>query len=315
MRILCTLFFLLLLISCRQAPTDRASAETTAAVPSDTVDSAVVKFPLPQVPALLTGAEERQGYALKHFWEAYDFADTTAHNRAVGEQGMAEFIGLLDMASEPLAEESIKKYLAACMSDQSLRAYHTTLVRHYLGNPDSPLRNDALYERFLVLSKRYYTADDVAERERCAFELEMLRLNRVGTLAADFTFVSRDGSRSRLYNIVSPYTLIIFTDPTCDKCQQQLPQMVGQKLLSHPDLAVVALYPDEDMDSWQQHPKALPAHWIDAYSPEGEVMSTPLYHLPALPSLYLLDAEKHVLLRDASVAELLQYLTAHLPQQ
>jgi hypothetical protein len=44
-------------------------------------------------------------------------------------------------------------------------------------------------------------------------------------------------------------------------------------------------------------------------------MSTPLYHLPALPSLYLLDAEKHVLLRDASVAELLQYLTAHLPQQ
>ena len=41
-------------------------------------------------------------------------------------------------------------------------------------------------------------------------------------------------------------------------------------------------------------------------------MFTPLYYLPALPSLYLLDAEKHVLLLDASLPDLLKYLDEHL---
>ena len=41
-------------------------------------------------------------------------------------------------------------------------------------------------------------------------------------------------------------------------------------------------------------------------------MTVPLDPLPALPSLYLLDAEKRVLLRDASLDELLQYLDKHL---
>lgn len=314
MRILCTLFFLLLLISCRQTPTNRVSADTAAAVPADTVDSAVVKFPLPQVPALLTGTEERLDYALKHFWEAYDFADTTAYNRAVGEQGVADFLGLIGMADEALVGEAIKIYLDACMPVKVSREYHTTLMRHYLGNAESPLRNDALYEQFLVQSQTYYTATDVAERERTAYELQMLRLNRVGSIAKDFSLIRRDGTRGHLFDIASPYTLIVFTDPTCDKCQAQLSQMVDLPQLKHSKLSVVLLYPDVDTDVWRKTPKALPAQWIDAYSPQGEVMTVPLYHLPALPSLYLLDAEKRVLLRDASLDELLQYLDKHLAQ-
>ena len=314
MRILCTLFFLLLLISCRQTPTDRASADTAAAEPADTVDSAVVKFPLPQVPALLTGTRERLDYALKHFWEAYDFADTTVYNRAVGEQGVADFLGLLGMADEALSNAAIGLYLEACMPVKASRDYHFPLMRHYLGNAESPLRNDALYEQFLIQSQAYYTATDVAERERTAFDLQMLRLNRVGSIARDFTFVGRDGTCGHLFAINSPYTLIIFTDPICDKCQALLSQMLDLPQLRHPDLAVVSLYPDVDTDVWRKTPKALPAQWIDAYSPEGEIVEAPLYHLPALPSLYLLDAEKRVLLRDAKLDELLQYLDKHLAQ-
>jgi hypothetical protein len=35
-------------------------------------------------------------------------------------------------------------------------------------------------------------------------------------------------------------------------------------------------------------------------------MHRPLYHLPRLPALYLLDAEKHVLVKDGSLEEVVE---------
>ena len=53
-------------------------------------------FPFPAIPEVLTSPEDRKAYLLTHYWEQFDFADTTlVNNRDVTEQGFVNFIALL----------------------------------------------------------------------------------------------------------------------------------------------------------------------------------------------------------------------------
>ena len=48
--------------------------------------------------------------------------------------------------------------------------------------------------------------------------------------------------------------------------------------------------------------------WIDAYDAEQTILNQNLYDLKAIPTLYLLDKDKKVLLKDASVGQIEVYL-------
>ena len=70
-------------------------------------------------------------------------------------------------------------------------------------------------------------------------------------------------------------------------------------------LAILTLYPDADITAWREHLSELPAGWINAYD-KGMVLTTErLYNLNAIPSLYLLDRDKRVVIKDGtSVADI-----------
>lgn len=81
---------------------DEASAQTD--------QKREVTFPFPQIPALLTDAEQRKEYLLKHYWDNFDFSDTLlVNNRSVSEQGWVNQLGLL--ASGPVPEAWIEESL------------------------------------------------------------------------------------------------------------------------------------------------------------------------------------------------------------
>jgi len=48
----------------------------------------------------------------------------------------------------------------------------------------------------------------------------------------------------------------------------------------------------------------MPAQWIHAYDKGMEITQRRLYDIKAIPTLYLLDKEKKVLLKDTSVEAL-----------
>ena len=52
----------------------------------------------------------------------------------------------------------------------------------------------------------------------------------------------------------------------------------------------------------------IPSKWINGYDKELTVRNRELYDLKAMPTLYLLDKDKKVLLKDAPVEQVEQYL-------
>ena len=71
---------------------------------------------------------------------------------------------------------------------------------------------------------------------------------------------------------------------------------------------LLAVYPDEDKEEWERHLPDFPKEWINGYDKKLVIKEKNLYDLKAIPTLYLLDKDKKVLLKDATVAQIDQYL-------
>mgnify|MGYP002559193529 CR=1 FL=1 len=65
-------------------------------------------------------------------------------------------------------------------------------------------------------------------------------------------------------------------------------------------LKILALYPDEDLTEWRNYRDHIPATWINAYDAGCLVRENGTYDLTAIPSLYLLDSDKRVLVKDCT---------------
>ena len=116
--------------------------------------------------------------------------------------------------------------------------------------------------------------------------------------------------KGTLYSIKSEYTLIYFNNPECHDCGRVHGYLVASKvfttMLQTGRLKLLALYPDEDLGAWTRHKEEYPSSWIAArYAKKSD---REYYHLQAIPSLYLLDKTKKVLLKDATVEAVEEYL-------
>ena len=265
-------------------------------------------FPLPQIPETIALPEARLSYLLSHYWDNYQFSDTTQVNQDLGEQGFADFLNLLGYGNDETIDNVTKGFYDKAFASRWGKSHYTRLIDHYLGNPNSPLRNDAIYVHFLRNIRPYY-ANDTALRERYAFMLTQAKKNLPGSVATDFAYVERNGKQGRLSTIQSKFTLVFFHDPDCENCKRIMPIAMQEPLLQRADVKVLAMYGDKDFEAWRRDIHLYPTNWIDAYSPEGEIMNKLLYYLPATPSFYLLDANKRVILKDANYDNVLAFLS------
>ena len=66
-------------------------------------------------------------------------------------------------------------------------------------------------------------------------------------------------------------------------------------------IAILTVYPDADIDEWRSHLPQMPAIWIHSYDKETTITKQKLYDIKAIPTLYLLDKDKKVILKDTSI--------------
>ena len=78
--------------------------------------------------------------------------------------------------------------------------------------------------------------------------------------------------------------------------------------ISAKKLKVLSIYPDEELDEWKKHRNDFAKEWTNGYDKELVIKNKNLYDLRAIPTLYLLDKNKTVLLKDATLQKVEQYL-------
>lgn len=304
------------LAACSQPAKTGAAAAVAAA---DTIPpaGAVEELPLPNVPETLRTPAERAAYVIEHFWDGMDFSDARrSHNEDFMEQNFVNYVNLFPYAEMPALEKAVESVMQKALADEEAYSLFVHIAEKYLYDPNSPMFSEDFYELFLQQLLKSATLSETGMR-RYTYQLETVRKNRPGTVAADFAYVNRNGSRSTLLGTVrnGQYTLLAFYDPDCSHCKEIMGMLQEEPALTaavqNRKVQVVAIYADEDRELWESTAPGLPAAWTVGYN-EGSIYDDDLYSLRALPSLYLLNEKGQILLKDLPANHLPEVL-ANLP--
>ncbi len=285
-------FIVLLLVSCGKSPKAQQVENK--------------EFRLPEIPLTLVEPIDRAKYLVAHYWDRYNFADTTQKGRPeITEQAFVDFLQVLKETPLKEAEAGIDTLLNKAMAgDSVMYAHFVELADKYLYDPNSPMYCEDYYMevlRNIIASNRV----DEISKVRPRFRLELAEKNRVGSVATDFEYTLVNGKKGRLSGVKKDFVLLFFNDPDCHDCQRVKEYIMNSSVLNNnPKLAVLSVFPNEDIDLWKK--TFYPARWISGSS--VGLRNEKVYDLRAIPNLYLLDKEKRVLIKDGQVEAIEQYL-------
>ncbi len=164
-----------------------------------------------------------------------------------------------------------------------------------IGNPESELYDE---EAFCGVIRQALEAGILGEADkmRSEFRLEMAAKNRPGTKAADFKFIDRDSHRQSLHSLTSDKPiLLIFYDPDCDHCVETIALLKDRNISSQ--ATVAAIYAEDDRERWESTAPSLPADWTVGFALDP-IQDDETYIFITSPTLYLLDKDKKVILKD-----------------
>lgn len=249
---------------------------------------------------------------LSAYWKGYDFHDSTNINTPEkGEQSLVNFISLFPQTTPDIVSAAIKTMLAEAKEDPKAYAFFLTQYEKYLYDPNSPVRNDIYYEPVLEF-KLDSTKLTATEKTKTETLLALLRKNMPGSTAADFSYVLSTGQSGSLATLTSPVTVLFFYEPGCSHCEEAIEQLRNQPALNshiaNKQLTFLAVYPFGGKDIWKEYQAKIPSNWLNAFDEKEEVLKKGKYDLKATPTIFLLDEQKKVILKDADVRVLLEYL-------
>ena len=289
-------------------------------------------LPFPDVlpPDMLDQPQDRVDYMAEHWWDKItdenrsypsDSTLVSGVSKDDVEQKFANWVNLLNMTEYQHAAKSVRRlYDRAVKCERKDTASNvfetfTSLVEKYLYDPNSPMRNEDLYGPFAErLSKCEFV--DEGKRDAYAYDAKLSALNRVGTKAADFRFEDKNGIVRRLYDIKADFTVLFFSNPGCEACKEIITALkempLIDQMISARRIAVLNIYIDEDLEAWRSYMSIYPDNWYNGFDPDYVVRMSLLYNVRAIPSLYLLDKDKAVIMKDAVTGNVIDFLNRYV---
>jgi thiol-disulfide isomerase/thioredoxin len=282
-------------------------------------------FPSVQVPQMGSD-QDKVDYAAVHFWDAFmDTSKTYTCDTSIVngvkkeelEKVFGQYASMLNAVQPTVSASSVDRMFKMAVRlesrDTSSNVFEamTEMSDKYLYDPNSPVRNEEAYLSFARDMSECGFVDSTL-RKSYDYSAKMCALNRIGQKATDFTFTGLTGKKMTLYGIKANITLLFFSNPGCPACEGITKALIADRkvndLIASGKLAVANVYIDQELDKWRAFAKNYPSTWLTGYDQNYIIRTDVLYNVRAIPSLYLLDKDKKVIMKDAPQENVLSYL-------
>lgn len=267
--------------------------------------SAQLTIELPAIPDTLRTPESRAAFLATNFFNSIEGLDTAEKLRAV-EENFSTLMTLYPILDSTLVTDAFSAMLDKGKELKEVYDGIFNIAETYLSGPESPVYNP---EAYLSLLKAAFADGftDNARMQRIKALLETLMNNRPGTPAADLEIKVRNNPATQLSALFGETPVIlIFHDPDCEDCAALIKQASAMAEINEAIAAgkfrIVAIDASGDMERWTADAEHIPANWIDAISPDAQVIADETYYLPRFPAIYVVNADGNVELRDVDLA-------------
>lgn len=174
--------------------------------------------------------------------------------------------------------------------DQLLEAAQTTVF-------------DVNEERMAELLRHALATGKLSDSQKATAEWmlhDVCEVNARDSIAADFRFATPEVSENRLHTFApGEPLLVLFYNPDCNHCRQVIDQL--RKIEHLPRVLAVCI--ETPAKRWEATRSGLPEDWVAAFDRSG-VIENDIYIIRNMPSIYLLDANRRIVLKNPTVKTL-----------
>lgn len=217
------------------------------------------------------------------------------------EAALRAFVLSTPSMSENGALDSLGKILVNASKDSVLFRQTVSFLSVPFSSPNSSYRNQKLYAGILEaeMNSNWF---NTYEKEKAREKLTLSRQNNIGNSANDFPYTTPGGSVKGMYEIKANFLLLYFNEPECEACKEMKAALsqstiINQKLETG-ELQVLSIYLGADKANWRSHLGEYPEQWLQGIGDDATLYKAKKYDLSAIPTMYLLDKDKRVLLKD-----------------
>ena len=247
---------------------------------------------------------ERSVFLAERYWENFPFNDTAILQAQNFQGSIRNYLLSIRFADLPTIQRSLVETIRKADTNEKMYRHFVEAFDFYLNDPLSDIREEQWIEPVWrqMLKSRWSIAADEA---RIQFLLGMAAKNPVGSAATELEFVTIQGQRGRLSEIEAELLLVYFYIPGCVQCimmREWIEEDTAyQELHNAGILQALAFYPEKDMSLFQSYRTSIPNTWINGRDPDGmsQLEEEGRYQMRGAPTIYLLDKDKKVLLKDA----------------
>ena len=280
--------------------------------------------------------EQVDRYAL-HFWDGENVGllgtrllSSDANVALEAETQLVNFFSVILVATPDTASVAVSNLL-----DRAGNSYQSIMdiAEKYFYNVNSPYYCEEMLLRFLDHKIARVDIPEI-EKSREKYLAFMIRRNPVGYVAENFEYTTLKGEICHLWDrfiecrirltkpacnrngdeevkverFKFPPVMVVFFTADCRDCREGILSLsyssIVRNLLKEKKLRVLAICTEGNLSSVSS---IIPKDWI-AGSDGGYIARHRLYSIRHTPSVYYMDEEGTVLLRDASVSSAIQFL-------
>jgi thiol-disulfide isomerase/thioredoxin/regulator of replication initiation timing len=248
----------------------------------------------------------------QHYWDYFDLGDPA-------------------MWHTPFVKDRLNNYFNKVLlqTPDSVLPEAINLIERYRNNPElfrnltSYLANNSIRSKimgmenvFVALAKRYYLSGqaswaDEKTMKNIRYEVAMRQNNLLGNKAPELLLEDADGEFHSLYESPTPYTILVFWEPGCIHCQQEIPELYNALFLNArpSQLSVYAVYTMTDKKEWTQFiTENELTGWQNLWDPQQISDMKTRYGLRTTPSFFLLGPDKKIIAKQLDIAGLRHFL-------
>lgn len=263
------------------------------------------------IPSDLSSPEERTEFRFLHYWDRLVFTDKTyTHDADFMSRIFDRYVSHLSEVDSAAAYPAVEDLMRRAQADSVTYYVFTHLADNLYECGD--------YESYLPFARAIIASDYPSEDDKMIpeYQLSLVLKNRPGTPATDFTYHTIDGMSSMSSLLGERPLILFFYNVSCHTCHRVMADIESSEILSTAisigKLSVLTVDKMGPLDDWTSSLKdELPKGWIHGYN-YTDLYDTDLYNIKGVPTIYLLDKDGTVLIREASVASLEQWCLVHL---
>ena len=243
-----------------------------------------------------------------HYWDGISFMDDRIIRTPFFLPKLERYYReVMPQASDSIIKDADYKLLLARTAPEMYKYLLNWLTDEYI-NPKY-MGQDAI---FVHLFEKYHSKGlsswlNEKQMDIITRRAYMQMANLIGEKAANLEMVDTAGKPSALYDLQAEYTVIIFWDPTCGHCKEEVPRIdsIYRAFWKASNVRIYAVLSEDQKPEWLKY---LNEHhitdWTNVYETKEmtdavKASQRPgfrqLYDVTSTPTLYLLDKEKRII--------------------